>query len=76
MNRLKTFKLQVLDDKGTVLFEGQGSKLLGDPLNVVLWIRDSLKAEGKKLKKGNLLSLGSIGKGIPTDPTRLCGHTT
>jgi 2-keto-4-pentenoate hydratase len=66
MNRLKSFKLQVLDDKGTVLSEGLGSSLLGDPLNVVLWIRDSLKAEGKELKKGDLLSLGSITKGIPT----------
>jgi 2-keto-4-pentenoate hydratase len=68
MNRLKNFKLQIIDDKGTVLSEGQGTSLLGDPLNVVLWIRDSLKAEGKKLNKGDLLSLGSITKGIPTAP--------
>jgi 2-keto-4-pentenoate hydratase len=75
MNRLKNFKLQIFDDKGTVLSEGQGSNLLGDPLNVVLWIRDSLKAEGKKLKKGDLLSLGSITKGIPTEPnTTLRAH--
>ncbi len=39
---------------------------MGDPLNVVLWIRDSLAAEGKKLKKGDLLSLGSITKMMPT----------
>ena len=75
MNRLKNFKLQVLDEKGTVLSEGQGNSLLGDPLNVVLWIRDSLKAEGKKLNKGDLLSLGSITKGIPTAPsTSLRAH--
>jgi 2-keto-4-pentenoate hydratase len=75
MNRLKNFKLQVLDDKGTVVGEGQGNSLLGDPLNVVLWIRDSLKAEGKRLKKGDLLSLGSITKGIPTVPnTTLRAH--
>jgi len=29
MNRLKNFKLQVLDDKGTVISEGQGNSLLG-----------------------------------------------
>lgn len=75
MNRLKNFKLQVLDEKGTVLSEGLGNSLLGDPLVVVLWIRDSLKAEGKKLKKGDLLSLGSITKGIPTAPnTTLRAH--
>lgn len=68
MNRLINFKLQIIDDKGTVLSEGQGTSLLGDPLNVVLWIRDSLKAQGKKLNKGDLLSLGTISKMIPTAP--------
>jgi 2-keto-4-pentenoate hydratase len=68
MNRLINFKLQIFDDKGTVLSEGQGTSLLGDPLNVVLWIRDSLKAEGKKLNKGEFLSLGSITKMLPTAP--------
>jgi len=68
MDRLKNFKLQILDDKGTMLIEGQGSALLDHPLNVVLWIRDSLKAEGKKLKKGDLLSLGTITKLTPTAP--------
>jgi 2-keto-4-pentenoate hydratase len=75
MNRLVNFKLQIIDDKGAVLSEGQGTSLLGDPLNVVLWIRDSLKAQGKKLNKGDLLSLGSITKGIPTAPnTSLRAH--
>jgi 2-keto-4-pentenoate hydratase len=75
MNRLKNFKLQIIDDKGTVLSEGQGTSLLGDPLNVVIWIRDSLKAEGKKLKKGDLLSLGSITKMLPIAPnTSLRAH--
>ena len=68
MDRLKNFKLQILDDKGTMLIEGQGSALLDHPLNVVLWIKDSLKAEGKKLKKGDLLSLGTITKLTPTAP--------
>ncbi|MCX5833157.1 MAG: hydratase [Deltaproteobacteria bacterium] len=69
MDRLKNFKLQIFDDKGTMLIEGQGSALLDHPLNVVLWIRDSLKAEGKKLKKGDLLSLGTITKLTPTAPS-------
>jgi 2-keto-4-pentenoate hydratase len=66
MNKLKNFSLQLYDDKGALFSEGKGSALLGDPLNVVLWIRDSLAAEGKKLKKGDLLSLGSITKMMPT----------
>ena len=68
MDRLKNFKLQILDEKGTVLGENQGSALMEHPLNVVLWIRDSLKAEGKKLKKGDLLSLGSLSKLTPPAP--------
>jgi len=75
MNRLINFKLQILDDKGTALSEGQGTRLLGDRLNVVLSIKDSLKAEGKKLNKGDLLSLGSVTKMLPTAPnTSLRDH--
>ncbi|HOU78639.1 MAG TPA: hypothetical protein PLM69_10995 [Syntrophales bacterium] len=68
LERLKNFKLQIYDDKGQMLIEGQGSALLEHPLNVVLWIRDSLKAEGKLLKEGDLLSLGTITKLTPTTP--------
>jgi 2-keto-4-pentenoate hydratase len=67
-DRLKNFTLQILDEKGNVAIEGKGSNLLDHPLNVVLWIKDSLKADGKKLKKGDLLSLGTITKLVPTKP--------
>ncbi|MGB3511215.1 MAG: hydratase [Microcoleaceae cyanobacterium] len=59
-NRLQNLRLEMLDETGQVLASGNGSVLLGHPLNVVLWIKDSLQAEGKQLKKGDLLSLGSI----------------
>lgn len=52
MERLKTFKCQIYDKEGTMLIEGPGSSLLEHPINVVLWIRDSLKADGITLKKG------------------------
>lgn len=67
-DRLKNFTLRIFDEKGTLVSEGKGSSLLGDPLNVVFWIKDSLAAEGKKLKKGDLLSLGSLTKMIPSKP--------
>jgi len=67
-DRLKNFTLQILDEKGNVAIEGKGSNLLDHPLNVVLWIKDALKADGKKLKKGDLLSLGTITKLVPTKP--------
>jgi len=65
MDRLKKFKLEIFDEKGTMLAEGTGSNLLGDPLTVVLWIKDSLNQEGIMLKEGDLLSLGTITKLMP-----------
>jgi len=68
MERLRTFKCQIYDDKGVMLIEAPGSSLLDHPIHVVLWIRDSLKADGIALKKGDLLSLGTITKLTPTTP--------
>lgn len=64
-NRLKNLQIKILDENGKVLTSGNGSNLLGNPLNVVLWIKNSLQAERKELKKGDLLSLGSITSFIP-----------
>lgn len=68
MERLKTFKCQIYDQSGKMLVEAPGSSLLDHPINVVLWIRDSLKKDGIALKKGDLLSLGTITKLTPTAP--------
>jgi len=68
MKRLKTFKLEILDKNSKILATGKGANLLGDPLNVVRWIRDTLKKQGKMLKKGDLLSLGTITKLMPAKP--------
>ena len=63
--RLKGFTLQVYNEKGALIEESKGTALLGDPLNATLWIKNSVVAEGKKLKKGDLLSLGSLTKMMP-----------
>lgn len=68
MERLKNFMCQIYDEKGQMLIEGPGSNLMDHPMNVVLWIRDSLKADGIALRKGDLLSLGTITKLTPTAP--------
>ncbi len=68
MERLKNFTCQIYDEKGTMLIEGPGSSLMDHPMNVVLWIRDSLKSNGILLLKGDLLSLGTITKLTPTAP--------
>ena len=33
---------------------------LGNPLNVVIWLRDDLKAAGYRLKAGDVISVGSF----------------
>jgi 2-keto-4-pentenoate hydratase len=66
--RLKNFSVKLVDEKGVVLGEGKGTALLGDPLAVVFWIKNSLAAQGKKLKKGDLLSLGSLTRMMPPKP--------
>jgi len=63
--RLQNFSMSLKDETGAGLADGKGSAILGHPLNVVLWIKDSLAAEGKKLKKGDILSLGSVTKMVP-----------
>lgn len=63
--RLQNFSMSLKDETGAGIADGMGSAILGHPLNVVLWIRDSLAAEGKVLKKGDILSLGSVTKMIP-----------
>ena len=67
-DRLKNFTLQILDENGNLLLEGQGSNLMGHSLNVVLWLKDSLTAEGRALKKGDLIFLGTITKMMPAKP--------
>lgn len=66
--RLAAIRLEILDANGTILATGNSRSLLGHPLNVVLWMKKQLKAEGKQLKKGDLLSLGTITPLIPVKP--------
>lgn len=66
--KLAAMKVEVLDQTGAVLGGGKGSDVLDNPLNAVLWIAESLRAEGKTLKNGDLLSLGSFSALLPPKP--------
>jgi len=65
VEKLAAMKIEVVDQAGVVVGGGKGTDILNNPLNVVLWIADSLKAEGKTLKNGDLLSLGSFSGFLP-----------
>jgi len=54
------------DVSGRELARATGSKLMGHPVNVVMWLVQAIKEEGGSLKPGDLLSLGSF---VPPAPT-------
>jgi 2-oxo-hept-3-ene-1,7-dioate hydratase len=55
------------DVSGRELARARGSRLMGHPINVVMWLVQTLKQEGVSLKSGDLLSLGSF---VPPAPTK------
>ena len=58
--RLSQIQVIIYDQTGKRLASGESKDLLGDPLNVVFWIKNQLQKQDKSLKKGDLLSLGTI----------------
>lgn len=65
---LASMRVVALDEQGSVLAEGRGSDVLGHPLDVVLWVRDAVKAQGSRLKPGEVISVGSFTPLIPPRP--------
>ena len=54
-------------DGSKELGRGQGSAIMGNPLNAAIWLAKELKKEGIVLKKGDLLSLGGF---FPPQPAK------
>ena len=63
-NHLRDMQVVVSGD-GVELDRGKGSDVLEHPLNAVVWLVQELAREGKALKKGDLVSLGSFSKLLP-----------
>ena len=55
----------VVKGDGAELDKGKGSDVLEHPLNAVVWLVQDLAKQGVKLKKGDLVSLGSFSKLLP-----------
>ena len=53
------------DEKGNIIQNSPGSSLMGNPMNVVMWLIDDFNKRGITLKAGDRLSLGSVGKLFP-----------
>lgn len=59
-NDLKTMNIHVIGDRGITLAQGKGSDVAEHPLNVVVWLADTLKKQGKELKPGQVIGLGAF----------------
>jgi 2-keto-4-pentenoate hydratase len=57
---LANAEVVLTDGTGAVLAQAPGSAVLGNPLNAVIWVAQQLAAEGKALKAGDLVSVGSF----------------
>ncbi|WP_456410144.1 2-keto-4-pentenoate hydratase [Oceanithermus sp.] len=57
---LGSMQVYVMQD-GRLVLKAPGSAILGHPLNAVVWLVQDLAREGKGLKAGDLVSLGSFG---------------
>ena len=57
---LRSFDYAVLDENDAVIQEGSMAEWY-DPIAAVRWLRDQLRASGKELVPGHLLSLGNVG---------------
>ena len=66
-NALRDMVVVVKGD-GAELDRGKGSDVLGHPLAAVAWLVQDMAREGKSLKVGDLVSLGSFSKLMPPKP--------
>jgi 2-keto-4-pentenoate hydratase len=85
---LASMVVTVTDSTGAELGRAQGSTILDQPLNAVLWLIEDLQRSGESLKAGDLISLGTIktvpypaGKsvtvryvGLPRGPIQVSAH--
>jgi 2-keto-4-pentenoate hydratase len=58
----------VLKADGTEIDRGKGSDVLEHPLNAVVWLAGDLAREGRALRPGDLISLGSFSRLLPPKP--------
>lgn len=65
LQALADMKVTVSDQTGAELAAAPGSSILGHPVDALLWVVEDLRRQGKKLKTGDMVSLGTFGKQLP-----------
>lgn len=66
--RLAFFRVVIKTDADEWIGDGSGGNLLGNPMTALRWLRDDIKASGRTLKPGDLLSLGSLTSPVKATP--------
>ncbi|MEM9404182.1 MAG: hypothetical protein AAGA44_17065, partial [Pseudomonadota bacterium] len=69
LERLRSFRYQMTNEQGTVLGQGEIRDAY-DPIYRVRWLRDRILKRGRRLKAGDVLSLGNMGTIRPLKPGR------
>ncbi len=67
LDRLRSFRYQMTNEQGKVLGEGDIRDAY-DPIYRVRWLRDRVLQRGRRLKAGDILSLGNMGTIRPLKP--------
>jgi 2-keto-4-pentenoate hydratase len=68
IDALRDMVVTLNDASGAELGRGKGGDILEHPLNAVVWLADALAKEGRAMKPGELISLGSFSPLAPPKP--------
>jgi 2-keto-4-pentenoate hydratase len=64
---LEKMQINLVDGTGKEQGKAGGAMILEHPINAILWLIEDLQKDGKELRPGDLLSLGSV-KAITPEP--------
>lgn len=65
LDGLRDMTVVMNDTQGAELARGKGSDVLGHPLNAVVWLAEALAKDGRAMKPGDLVSVGSFSPLLP-----------
>ena len=68
LDALRDMVVTLSDGNGAELARGKGGDILEHPLNAVVWLAEALAKEGRAMKPGELISLGSFSPLAPPKP--------
>jgi 2-keto-4-pentenoate hydratase len=67
VDALEKMQITLIDGQGKEHGKATGGTILEHPLHAVLWLIEELRSQGKQLRPGDLLSLGSV-KAVTPSP--------